>query len=76
MIGDLNGENALFGLAAACPAAITVFECDNCYGICPDNAILQARTGNRFAFKYDYCKGLRHVRYRMPCGAIEVVPEI
>ncbi|MCB1870995.1 MAG: NAD(P)-binding protein [Gammaproteobacteria bacterium] len=74
VIGDLNEENALFE-ARRCMSCGNCFECDNCYGICPDNAITKLGPGNRFAFKYDYCKGCGMCATECPCGAIEVVPE-
>jgi len=30
--------------------------CDNCYGVCPDNAIIKLGDG-QYAIDYDYCKG-------------------
>jgi Pyruvate/2-oxoacid:ferredoxin oxidoreductase delta subunit len=34
------------------------FGCDNCYGVCPDNAIVELGTGEyRYEIDYDYCKG-------------------
>ncbi|MCB1759870.1 MAG: NAD(P)-binding protein [Gammaproteobacteria bacterium] len=74
VIGDLNEENALFE-ARRCMSCGNCFECDNCYGICPDNAIRKLGPGNRFEFKYDYCKGCGMCATECPCGAIEVVPE-
>lgn len=33
------------------------FECDNCRGACPDNAVITLGPGKRFDFNYDFCKG-------------------
>jgi Pyruvate/2-oxoacid:ferredoxin oxidoreductase delta subunit len=34
------------------------FGCDNCYGVCLDNAIVKLGTGEyRYEIDYDYCKG-------------------
>ena len=52
-----------------------IFECDNCYGICPDNAIVKLGPGQRFEFKYDYCKGCGMCAAECPCGAIRMIPE-
>ncbi len=63
-------------LVSALPPKLTVssteiscgncFECDTCYGVCPDNAVIKLGAGKRFEFKYDYRKGwvsaLRNVR--------------
>ena len=60
--------------AAACSCG-NCFECDNCYGVCPDNAVVKLGPGNRFEFNYDYCKGCGVCVAECPCGAIEMVPE-
>ncbi len=72
--GGLDESNALFE-ARRCLSCGNCFECDNCYGICPDNAITKLGPGNRFEFKYDYCKGCSMCATECPCGAIEMVPE-
>ena len=60
---------------AACRAA-TASRCDNCYGVCPDNAVLKlGRPGERYEIDYDYCKGCGLCVAECPCGAIEMVPE-
>ena len=59
--------------AGACRAA-TGFGCDNCYGVCPDNAIIQLGDGT-YEIDYDYCKGCGLCAAECPCGAIKVVPE-
>jgi 2-oxoacid:acceptor oxidoreductase delta subunit (pyruvate/2-ketoisovalerate family) len=51
------------------------FECDNCYGICPDNAVIKLGPGNRFKFDYDFCKCCGLCAQECPCGAIMMVPE-
>jgi Pyruvate/2-oxoacid:ferredoxin oxidoreductase delta subunit len=47
------------------------FECDNCYGVCPDNAVVKLGPGSRFQFNYDYCKGCGMCVSPSACGAIE-----
>ena len=74
VLKGLNEENALFE-ARRCLSCGNCFECDNCYGICPDNAITKLGPGNRFEFKYDYCKGCGMCAAECPCGAIEMTPE-
>lgn len=74
VVGDLNQENALFE-ARRCMSCGNCFECDNCYGVCPDNAVKKLGPGNRFEFKYDYCKGCAMCATECPCGAIKMVPE-
>ena len=74
VVGGLDEGNALFE-ARRCLSCGNCFECDNCYGICPDNAITKLGPGNRFEFKYDYCKGCSMCATECPCGAIRMVPE-
>ncbi len=68
VMGSLDEGNALF-------EARRCLSCDNCYGVCPDNAITKLGPGNRFEFKYDYCKGCAMCATECPCGAIKMVPE-
>jgi len=74
VVAGLDESNALFE-ARRCLSCGNCFECDNCYGICPDNAITKLGPGNRFEFKYDYCKGCSMCATECPCGAIKMVPE-
>ena len=74
VVGDLDVDNAVFE-ARRCMSCGNCFECDNCYGVCPDNAITKLGPGNRFKFKYDYCKGCSICATECPCGAIKMVPE-
>jgi NADPH-dependent glutamate synthase beta subunit-like oxidoreductase len=70
----LDADTALFE-ARRCLSCGNCFECDNCYSICPDNAITKLGPGNRFEFKYDYCKGCGMCVSECPCGAILMTPE-
>ncbi len=72
--GGLDQDTALFE-ARRCLSCGNCFECDNCYGVCPDNAVKKLGPGNRFEFKYDYCKGCGLCVSECPCGAIQMVPE-
>ena len=74
VVSGLDEGNALFE-ARRCLSCGNCFECDNCYGICPDNAITKLGPGQRFEFKYDYCKGCSMCVTECPCGAIKMVPE-
>jgi NADPH-dependent glutamate synthase beta subunit-like oxidoreductase/Pyruvate/2-oxoacid:ferredoxin oxidoreductase delta subunit len=74
VVGDLDEGNALFE-ARRCMSCGNCFECDNCYAVCPDNAITKLGPGERFEFKYDYCKGCAMCATECPCGAIKMVPE-
>jgi NADPH-dependent glutamate synthase beta subunit-like oxidoreductase len=74
VLQGLTEENALFE-ARRCLSCGNCFECDNCYGICPDNAVEKLGPGNRFKFKYDYCKGCGICVTECPCGAIKMEAE-
>jgi 2-oxoacid:acceptor oxidoreductase delta subunit (pyruvate/2-ketoisovalerate family) len=49
------------------------FGCDNCYSVCPDNAITKLSDG-QYAIDYDYCKGCGLRAAECPSGAIEMYP--
>jgi NADPH-dependent glutamate synthase beta subunit-like oxidoreductase len=74
VLGGLDESTALFE-ARRCLSCGTCFECDNCYGVCPDNAIVKLGPGRGFAIDYDYCKGGGLCVAECPCGAIEMQPE-
>jgi 2-oxoacid:acceptor oxidoreductase delta subunit (pyruvate/2-ketoisovalerate family) len=72
----LDEEGALFE-ARRCLSCGSCFACDNCYGVCPDNAVIKLDPAGSYAYEvdYDYCKGCGLCAQECPCGAIEMVPE-
>jgi len=72
--GGLDEGNALYE-ARRCLSCGNCFECDTCYGVCPDNAVIKLGPGKRFRFNYDYCKGCGLCVAECPCGAIKMEPE-
>jgi NADPH-dependent glutamate synthase beta subunit-like oxidoreductase len=74
VIGGLDESTALFE-ARRCLSCGTCFECDNCYGVCPDNAVIKLGPGDRYAINYDYCKGCGICVAECPCGAIDMEVE-
>ena len=74
VVGSLDEENALYE-ARRCMSCGNCFECDTCYGVCPDNAVIKLGPGLRFEFNYDYCKGCGLCVAECPCGAIRMEPE-
>ncbi len=72
--GGLDEGTALFE-ARRCMSCGDCFECDNCYGVCPDNAIVKLGPGLRFAIDYDFCKGCGLCVAECPAGAIMMEPE-
>jgi 2-oxoacid:acceptor oxidoreductase delta subunit (pyruvate/2-ketoisovalerate family) len=71
----LNGAQALFE-ARRCLTCGSCFECDNCYGLCPDDAIVKHGVDGRYTIDLDYCKGCGICAHECPSGAIEMVPEL
>lgn len=74
VVGNLSEDNALFE-ARRCTSCVNCFDCDNCYGVCPYNAVVKLGPGNRFKFNYDYCKGCGICVSECPCGPIKMIPE-
>ena len=74
VVGGLTGEDALFE-ARRCMSCGNCFEFDNCFGVCPDNAVLKLGPGLRYEINLDYCKGCGICAQECPCGAIDMVAE-
>jgi NADPH-dependent glutamate synthase beta subunit-like oxidoreductase len=76
VVGGLDETNALFE-ARRCLSCGTCFACDNCYGVCPDNAVLKLEPGGAYDFEFDldYCKGCGICVEECPSGAIKMKPE-
>jgi 2-oxoacid:acceptor oxidoreductase delta subunit (pyruvate/2-ketoisovalerate family) len=76
VVGGLDESTALFE-ARRCMSCGSCFACDNCYGVCPDNAVLKLDPTGSYAYEidYDFCKGCGLCAQECPCGAIEMVPE-
>ena len=74
VVEGLDEETALLE-ARRCLSCGTCFECDNCYGVCPDNAIVKLGPGQRYEIDYDYCKGCGLCAEECPCGAIDMEKE-
>jgi NADPH-dependent glutamate synthase beta subunit-like oxidoreductase len=76
VVGGLDESTALFE-ARRCLSCGSCFACDNCYGVCPDNAVIKLEPGGAYAYAFDldYCKGCGLCMQECPCGAIEMRPE-
>lgn len=75
VLAGLDAEHAVFE-ARRCLSCGSCFECDNCFGMCPDDAIRKLGPGLGYAIDYDYCKGCGICAEECPCGAIDMVPEV
>jgi NADPH-dependent glutamate synthase beta subunit-like oxidoreductase len=62
--------------AQRCLSCGNCFECDGCYGACPEDAIIKLGKGNRYKFDYDKCTGCGVCVEQCPCHAIDLIPEI
>jgi ferredoxin len=60
------------GCYGACPEDA---ECDGCYGACPEDAIIKLGPGNRYKFDFDKCTGCAVCFEQCPCHAIEMMDE-
>jgi NADPH-dependent glutamate synthase beta subunit-like oxidoreductase len=75
VVGGLDDGNALFE-ARRCLSCGACFSCDNCYGVCPDNAVIKrGEPGELYEIDLDYCKGCGMCVAECPSGAIRMVPE-
>ncbi len=61
--------------AQRCLSCGNCFECDGCYGACPEDAIIKLGKGNRYKFNFDACTGCGVCYEQCPCHAIEMIPE-
>ena len=74
VVEGLDSDTALFE-ARRCLSCGSCFECDNCFGACPDSAVIKLGKGLRYEIDLDYCKGCGICATECPCGAIEMRPE-
>ena len=58
-----------------CLSCGNCFECDGCFGACPEDAIIKLGPGKRYQFNYDACTGCGVCFEQCPCHAIEMIPE-
>jgi Pyruvate/2-oxoacid:ferredoxin oxidoreductase delta subunit len=61
--------------AQRCLSCGNCFECDGCFGACPEDAIIKLGNGNRYKFNYNACTGCAVCYEQCPCHAIEMIPE-
>jgi formate dehydrogenase beta subunit len=74
VIAGLSEEEARFE-AQRCLSCGNCFECDGCFGACPEDAIIKLGKGNRYKFNYNACTGCAVCYEQCPCHAIEMIPE-
>jgi formate dehydrogenase beta subunit len=71
---NLSEADALFE-ARRCLSCGNCFECDGCYGACPEDAIIKLGPGKRYKFDFDRCTGCATCFEQCPCHAIEMIDE-
>ena len=74
VISGLSEPEARFE-AQRCLSCGNCFECDGCYGACPEDAIIKLGKGNRYKFNLDACTGCAVCYEQCPCHAIEMISE-
>lgn len=74
VIGGFGEKEALYE-AKRCLSCGNCYECDGCYGSCPEDAIIKLGPGNRYRYNYDLCTGCAVCFEQCPCHAIELIPE-
>jgi len=74
ILQGLTEKEALFE-AKRCLSCGNCFECDGCYGACPEDAIIKLGKGNRYKYDYDKCTGCASCAEQCPCHAIEMFKE-
>lgn len=74
VIAGLEESEARFE-AQRCLSCGNCFECDGCFGACPEDAIIKLGKGNRYKFNYNACTGCAVCYEQCPCHAIEMIPE-
>jgi formate dehydrogenase (NADP+) beta subunit len=74
VVAGLEEKDARYE-AQRCLSCGNCFECDGCFGACPEDAIIKLGKGNRYKFNYDACTGCSICFEQCPCHAIEMIPE-
>jgi NADPH-dependent glutamate synthase beta subunit-like oxidoreductase len=66
------GEHEATYEAKRCLSCGNCYECDGCYGACPEDAIIKLGPGKRYRYDYDKCTGCAVCFEQCPCHAIEM----
>ena len=74
VVGGLTQKEALYE-AKRCLSCGNCYECDGCFGACPEDAIIKLGPGKRYRYDYDLCTGCAVCFEQCPCHAIEMIPE-
>lgn len=58
-----------------CLSCGNCFECDGCFGACPEDAIIKLGKGKRYEYNYELCTGCGVCAEQCPCHAIGMKEE-
>lgn len=58
--------------AQRCLSCGNCFECDGCFGACPEGAIIKLGKGKKYKFDYTLCTGCAVCYEQCPCHAIDM----
>lgn len=74
IVGGYTTEEAVYE-AQRCLSCGNCFECDSCYGACPESAISKNGKGEGYTINYDLCTGCGVCAEQCPCHALDMVLE-
>jgi NADPH-dependent glutamate synthase beta subunit-like oxidoreductase len=74
IIAGLSEKEARYE-AQRCLSCGNCFECDGCFGACPEDAIIKLGPGKGYRFDLNLCTGCAVCYEQCPCHAIEMIPE-
>ena len=74
VVQDLDAGTALFE-ARRCLSCGGCISCDNCFALCPDNAVLKLGPEKSYVVDLDYCKGCGLCVEECPTGSMMMEPE-
>jgi NADPH-dependent glutamate synthase beta subunit-like oxidoreductase len=74
VVAGLGAKEAVYE-AKRCLSCGNCYECDGCFGACPEDAVIKLGPGKRYRYNYDLCTGCAVCFEQCPCHAIEMIPE-
>ncbi|MEZ7526060.1 NAD(P)-binding protein [Cloacibacterium normanense] len=74
IVAGYTTEEAVYE-AQRCLSCGNCFECDSCYGACPEGAISKNGRGEGYTINYDLCTGCGVCAEQCPCHALDMVLE-
>ena len=74
VVKGLKKKDASFE-AKRCLSCGNCFECDGCFGSCPERAIIKLGKNKGYKIDFEKCTGCATCFEQCPCHAIEMIPE-